>query len=158
MSKKNKSQPAEKPLTQQQISKQLKERFKHRLKDADSKRPDTFLCDVWERGESRDIYSYIIFEEDGTILFHILDDDSGGDSFGSSPSRFLVLTIVEAPQREAAFKAFVKDLPEDEQGRREALAKAFKKYTDPYDVLDENGIDYNSVSKSLRCRRYRSYY
>jgi hypothetical protein len=110
-----------------------KQRFSHLLEGNWREVPNDICLNVYERSELRDIFTLVVFEDDGCVVFRQIDD-FWGDNFGGRPFVYIDLFIIEAEDRNRLFSAFLDPVPETESERREALCKTLK------DLLEHTGI------------------
>ena len=132
----------------------LESRFAHLLIDTSPSPPNEYILDVFARDRDvRDIYTHIVFEDDGTLVFKVVDDVCRyGDNFGSKPFYDVTLFIIEAERRNEIFEAFLESVPEDEDERRAALVPVLKAALKPSymrPLLESKGIDWQPLYKAV---------
>ncbi len=67
----------------------------------------SFILDVWERGEDRDIYYSVLFPKDGSVVFEIEDVDHTFGEFFDGPSVKRERQVFAAWRRKAIEREFL---------------------------------------------------
>ena len=129
-------------------------RFRYLLINDKIEIPNEYYVDCYERKmDVRDIYTYIVFEDDGTLVFRVIDDACRyGDNFGSKRFYDITIYIIEAARREEVFNVFSLPATLNEAERRDSLAAALRvtfKSTGAESLLKSNGIVYESEYNAI---------
>ncbi len=108
--------------------------------------PDEWCVHWWSKSDHEDIMTYLIFGEDGSITFKVVEEGYGFDDFPDSTKyKFTTCYTVDVTQRVKLFSSFLETLPTEEALRRFAFAKAIKKALEkstPKSLLEAKGIPY----------------
>jgi hypothetical protein len=109
--------------------------------------PKEWWVDWWSKSDHEDVMTYLIFAEDGSVVFKVVYDGTAFDDFADS-TQYEQATryTVEARLREKLFSSFLQTLPADEALLRFAFAKAVKKALErsmPKNLLESKGIPYS---------------
>jgi len=128
----------------------IESRFSHLLATDRIENPNQFFLDVYERSRDvRDIFTYLVYEDD-YIIFRVVDDVCrNGDNFGSKPFYDITLYIVDPAHREEMFSTFLDSVPDNETERRAALVAALKNTTGGEWLLKSKGIAYKTAYKAI---------
>lgn len=119
------------------------------------RRDDEILLEHFStnREDSRDVVTSVIFDNQGFVVFRVIDDESrysGDDDI--TPFYSITLLVIEPADRDALFSSFVDKVPETEIERRASLVAAMQaalKKQFCKGILDAGGIRFREFHNTI---------
>jgi hypothetical protein len=119
------------------------------------RREDEILLEHFTKSEEdlRDIVTSIIFEDQGFVVFRVIDDEYRyADSDYWNPSYSITLLVIEPADREALFTSFLENAAGTEIERRALLVAALQAALPKQfckGLLDSNGIPFREFHNTI---------